>query len=69
MSELSKARALLGVPFPDSEWYRQIGPTSWIVYRDNQALWETTTEGQLLAWCRENGIVPERRPLTVLKVN
>jgi hypothetical protein len=49
-------------------WYRQVGPTSWVLYDGNQAIWEATTRGELLAWCRERGIEAEWLPLRVVVI-
>jgi hypothetical protein len=49
-------------------WYRQVGPTSWVVYDGRQAIWEATTRGELLAWCRERGIEAEWIPLRVIVI-
>lgn len=36
-------------------WYRQIHSTSWVVYRNNTAQYEATTEHEILVWLFENG--------------
>lgn len=49
-------------------WYRQIHGTSWVAYRGRQAIWEASTEADLLAWLREHGIHAEHWPLRILRV-
>lgn len=36
-------------------WYSQCNPTSWVAYGDNgRAIWEASTELELLQWLRAN---------------
>jgi hypothetical protein len=49
-------------------WYRQVGPTSWVLHDGSQAIWEATTRGDLLAWCRARGIEAEWIPLRVIVI-
>jgi hypothetical protein len=46
-------------------WYRQIHATSWVAYRGRQAIWETTTERELLRWLQAHGIEATRHQLHI----
>lgn len=49
-------------------WFRQIHPTSWVAYRGNQAIWETTTRADLERWLKDHGITAAWRPLTLTRI-
>jgi hypothetical protein len=56
-------------PSKQQVWYRAIGPTSWVAYRDNQAIDEATTQGELVRRLRDKGITDAAWiPLTITRV-